>query len=48
MFEFVTRDTEKCPSSLFTGVHIEQVNVIESIRSFLSEPTKLSNIHEYR
>ena len=25
MFEFVTRDTEKCPSSLFTGVHIEQV-----------------------
>ena len=42
-WKFATRDTEKCPLSVLTGVHIKRVNFRENM-SFLLGQTKLSVI----
>lgn len=47
--EFVARNTEKCPSSVPSGVHIMRVNLMRRyIISFSSGQTKLSVINGCR
>ena len=47
--EFVARNTEKCPSSVPSGVHIMRVNLMRKyIISFSSGRTKLSVINRCR
>ena len=43
IYEFVTRDTEKCPLSVLTGVRIKRVNFRE-IYELLNETVRIKRV----